>query len=221
MKKILLAMAAMAALLFTACNEKETVVIRLDKTAIELVKGSTKQLKATILPADENAALEWFSSMPEYVSVSESGLVKAEKLYYKNATDEEVTPVSIYCKYNGGAAECKVTVKPLDVKSIGLEGIDTKSDEYISIPLVDDASTEADERTRILKVTFEPADADIDFSKLEWKTSDFKYVTVDPVPGTGTAVVTAKELGNARVTVTYSSLMQVGVVVFVSQSSAI
>lgn len=210
MKKIFIAMATLAVLLLTACNEKETVVIRLDETAFELVKGSTKQLKATIVPADKGASFEWFSSNPEYVSVSETGLVKAEKLYYKNPTDTDVTPVSIYCKYNGGAAECKVTVTPKAVKSIGLEGIDTQYDEYISL-------NPGEKRT--LKVTFEPEDADVDFSRLEWKTDYFEYVSIAPESDTDSAVITAGLAGSARITATYSSY-KVGVDVIVSTSSS-
>ena len=210
MKKIFIAMAALAALVFTSCDKKETVVIRLDENKLELVKGATRQLNATIIPADENAAFEWFSSNPEYVSVSETGLVKAEKLYYKNPTDTEVTPVTIYCKYNGGAAECKVTVTPKAVKSIGLEGIDTDANEYIILNPGE---------VRTLKVTFEPEDADVDFSRLEWKTDDFEYVSIAPESDTDSAVITARLAGSARITATYSSY-EVGVDVFVSASSS-
>ena len=70
MKKFSIAMAILAAMVFTACNNNDVVVIRLDETQLEMVKGSTKQLTATIIPADPGAAYEWFSSMPEYVSVS-------------------------------------------------------------------------------------------------------------------------------------------------------
>ena len=212
MKRIYIAIAALATLVFAACNEKATVIVRLDETAFELVKGSTRQLKATVLPADDKASFEWFSSMPEYVSVSETGMVKAEKLYYKNPADTDVTPVSIYCKCNGGAAECKVTVTPLAVKSIAFEGIDTGSNEYVTLPFVDDAgTTDKDERTRVLKVTFEPENADVDFSRLEWKTSNFEIVSVDPVSDTNTAVITAKSFGSATVTATYASAFTVAV----------
>ena len=210
MKKIFIAMAAMAALVFASCDKKETVVIRLDETALSLVKGSTKQLKATVIPADDNASFEWFSSNPEYVSVSETGLVKAEKLYYKNPTDTEVTPVTIYCKYNGGAAECKVTVTPKAVKSIGLEGIDTDANEFITLNPGE---------IRTLKVTFDPEDADVDFSRLEWKTDDFEYVSIKPESNTCSAEITANLTGSASITATYASC-KVGVDVLVLASSS-
>ena len=197
MKKFSIALAIFAAMVFTACNNNEVVVIRLDETQLELVKGSTKQLTATILPADPNAAYEWFSSMPEYVSVSETGLVKAEKLYYKNPTDTDVTPVSIYCKYNGGAAECKVTVTPLDVKEIALKVKDHEASQALKLN---------PGATKEFYVAYTPEDADIDFEKLEWSTSNFSYVSVKKTEGTATAVVTANWAGSATITVRYSSL---------------
>ena len=133
MKNFSIALAILAAMVFTACNKNDVVVIRLNETNVEMVKGSTKQLIATVVPEDKNAAIEWFSSMPEYVSVSETGMLKAEKMYFKNPTDTEVTPVSIYCKYNGGAAECKVTVLPLDVAGIELKIVDHKEGEVLKL----------------------------------------------------------------------------------------
>lgn len=200
MKNISIFVALFAAMVFASCNKNEVVVIRLDETELELIKGETRQLKATVVPADASASVEWFSSMPEYVSVSETGLVKAEKIYYKNETDTEATPVSIYCKYNGGAAECEVMVLPLDVKSVSL-----KVNESLRLD---------PQQTKMLIVEYEPADADIDYSKLEWSTSDFKYVSVKPVSGTATAKITANWAGSADITVRYSNLEDViGVIV--------
>lgn len=203
MKNISIFVALFAAMVFASCNKNEVVVIRLDETELELIKGETRQLKATVVPADASASVEWFSSMPEYVSVSETGLVKAEKIYYKNETDTEGTPVSIYCKYNGGAAECEVMVLPLDVKSVSLKVMD--QDESLRLD---------PQQTKMLIVEYEPADADIDYSKLEWSTSDFKYVSVKPVSGTATAKITANWAGSADITVRYSNLEDViGVIV--------
>lgn len=194
MKKIFIAMAALAALVFTSCDKKETVVIRLDETVLSLVKGSTKQLKATVIPADDNASFEWFSSLPEYVSVSETGLVKAEKLYYKSPTDTDVTPVSIYCKYNGGAAECKVAVTPLAVKSISFDG------------LVDDRIEMSVGEDKTLMIKFEPENADVDYSKLEWETDAFEFVSVQFEQGNPYAVIKAVKSGSAIITAKYSPL---------------
>ena len=187
-------MAALAALVFTSCDKKETVVIRLDETVLSLVKGSTKQLKATVIPADDNASFEWFSSMPEYVSVSETGLVKAEKLYYKSPADTDVTPVSIYCKYNGGAAECKVAVTPLAVKSISFDGLE---DNRIEMSVGEN---------KTLMIKFEPENADVDYSKLEWETDAFEYVSVQFEQGNPYAVIKAVQSGSAEITAKYSPL---------------
>lgn len=202
MKKIFIAMAALAALVFTSCDKKETVVIRLDETVLSLVKGSTKQLNATVIPADENAVFEWFSSNPEYVSVSETGLVRAEKLYYKNPTDTEVTPVTIYCKYNGGAAECKVTVTPLAVKSISFDGLEDDGIEEMSVG-----------ENKTLMIKFEPENADVDYSKLEWETNAFDYVSVQFEQGNPYAVIKAVQSGSAEITAKYSPLDPISVYV--------
>ena len=198
MKNISIALAILAAMVFTACNKSDVVVIRLNETNVEMVKGSTKQLIATVVPEDKNAAIEWFSSMPEYVSVSETGMLKAEKMYFKNPTDTEVTPVSIYCKYNGGAAECKVLVTPLDVKSIELKVKDHDQNEVLRL---DPRSTKE------FYVEYTPADADIDFSKLEWSTSDFFYVSVKKTDDTANAVITANWAGSATITARYSNMV--------------
>lgn len=197
MKKFSILVALFAAVVFTSCNKNEGVIIRLDETELELIKGSEKQLKATVIPADETASLEWFSSMPEYVSVSSTGVVKAEGIYYKNSTDTEATPVSIYCKYNGGAAECKVTVLPLEVESIRLKILEHDDNSVLRLDPT---------QTKELEVDYLPADADIDLSKLEWRTSDFNYVSVKATPGTAKAVITANWAGSATISVRYSNL---------------
>lgn len=205
MKNISILVAFFAAMVFASCNKNETVVIRLDETELELIKGETKQLNAVVVPADESASVEWFSSMPEYVSVSETGMVKAEKIYYKNETDTEATPVIIYCKYNGGAAECEVTVLPLDVKSISLKVVDDDTNKSLRLD---------PQQTKTLVVEYEPADADIDYSKLEWGTSYFKYVSVKPILETATAQITANWAGSADITVSYGTLdASLGVIV--------
>jgi uncharacterized protein YjdB len=206
MKNISIFVALFAAMVFASCNKNEVVVIRLDETELELIKGETRQLKATVVPADASASIEWFSSMPEYVSVSETGLIKAEKIYYKNETDTEATPVTVYCKYNGGAAECEVMVLPLDVESISLKVMDHDMNESLRLdPL----------QTKTLVVEYEPADADIDYSKLEWRTSYFKYVSVKQISETATAQITANWAGSADITVTYGGNLtaSVGVIV--------
>ena len=50
MKNISIFVALFAAMVFASCNKNEVVVIRLDETELELIKGETKQLKATVVP---------------------------------------------------------------------------------------------------------------------------------------------------------------------------
>ena len=83
MRNRFLLVATLAVLAFTACKTEDDAVIalRLDESELELVKGTEKQLVATTVPVVDDVVLEWRSSMPEYVSVSETGVVKAEKIY--------------------------------------------------------------------------------------------------------------------------------------------
>ena len=61
---------------------------------------------------------------------------------------------------------------------------------------------------------YTPADADIDFSKLEWKSSDFNYVSVKGEEGTANATITANWAGSATISVRYSNFeAYVGVIV--------
>lgn len=204
MKNIFIAVALLAAMTFTSCKRNDVVIVRLDETSLELVKGSEKQLKATVIPSD-GSEVTWFSTNPEYVSVSETGLVKAEKIYYQNPTDTEASAVSIYCQCNGGAAECKVLVTPLDVSGIQLKVKDHNENDALKL----DPGT-----TKEFYVEYTPADADIDLSKLEWSTSDFFYVSVKKVEDTPTAVVTANWAGSATITARYSNFeSSVGVIV--------
>ena len=197
MKNIFIAVALLAAITLSSCKKNDVVIVRLDETSLELVKGSEKQLKATVIPSD-GSKVTWFSTNPEYVSVSETGLVKAEKIYFKNPTDTDASPVSIYCQCNGGAAECKVLVTPLDVKSIELKVKDHDQNEVLRL---DPGSTKE------FYVEYTPADADIDFSKLEWSTSDFFYVSVKKTEDTANAVITANWAGSATITARYSNMV--------------
>ena len=169
MRNRFLLVATLAVLAFTACKTEDDAVIalRLDESELELVKGTEKQLVATTVPMVDDVVLEWRSSMPEYVSVSETGVVKAEKIYYKNETDTEATPVSIYCVCEGGAAECKVTVLPLDV-------------ERMEIVVPDGASSVMlpGEQQKV-GLAFYPEDADVDADQIVWSTTAFEYAVVE------------------------------------------
>lgn len=83
MKKLLI-IAAMGALVLTACKEEvkireliDVASITIDKNYLELPIGETVQLHATVLPEDAEKPLRWLSSKPDVAIVSEEGAVKA------------------------------------------------------------------------------------------------------------------------------------------------
>lgn len=179
-------------------NDNGTVVaLRLDQTELELVKGSEHHLVAYTVPADEDAVFEWFSSMPEYVSVSSEGVVKAEKLYYRNETDTEATPVSVFCRSGNGAAECKVTVLPLDMERMELKAEATSSGALVLNP----------GEEKVVEVVFYPEDADIDPDAIEWTTSAWEYAELVREKTSGRkAVVLAKWPGSATIKAAYKQI---------------
>ena len=196
MRNIFLSVAMAAVVMLTSCKNDagEVIALRLDQTEIELVKGSEIQLHAVTVPASDVSEFEWYSSMPEYVSVSPAGVVKAEKIYYKNSTDAEATPVSIYCRYKAGAAECKVNVLPLNVESIEIKLADGSSEALVLNP----------GEEKMLQVVFHPADADVELDKLQWSTTAFEYAVVakDKTDGSK-AKVTAVWPGSASIKAEY------------------
>ena len=196
MKNIFVFLAMSAVLILSSCGNGtgEVVALRLDQTEIELVKGSEVQLNAATVPASDVTEFEWFSSMPEYVSVSPSGVVKAEKIYYKNPTDTDATPVSIFCRYKGGAAECKVTVLPLAVEKIEIRVVGSDSDALVLNP----------KETKELQAFFYPENADVDPEEFKWSTTAFEYAVVaqDETDGSK-AVLTAVWPGSASIKAEY------------------
>ena len=60
MRNILLSVAITAVLVFSSCgnDSNEIVALRLDKTEVELVKGSEIQLKAVTVPAADVSEFE-------------------------------------------------------------------------------------------------------------------------------------------------------------------
>ena len=196
MRNIFLAVAATAMLILSSCtnNNDEVVAIRLDKNELSLVKGSEMQLTAVTVPASDVKDFVWYSSMPEYVSVSETGVVKAEKIYYKNETDTEGSAVSVFCKYQGGAAECKVTVLPLDVERIEITFAGSSSEALVMNP----------GDVQEVQAVFYPENADLDLENLVWSTTAFDYAVVaqdknDP----SKAKVTALWPGSASIKAEY------------------
>ena len=117
--KILLAAAMLALITIVSCksNEDQVLAVRLDMTKLELVKGESAKLSATVVP-EQDAEFEWFSQDDQYVTVDQDGVVTAVGLNKATADSDEVVPVSIYVRYKNGADECKVTVLPLPASKV-------------------------------------------------------------------------------------------------------
>ena len=160
---------AIAALAVVSCNnnEGEVLAVRLDKTAIELVKGESVQLNETVVP-DQDAELTWFSQDEQYVTVDPNGVVTAVGLKKDDPTSDQVTPVSVYVKYQNGADECLVTVLPLAPEKVEIEyeGNTVKLDPGETVQL---------------KARLYPEDADL--TDLEWTTDYAACAMVDSETG--------------------------------------
>lgn len=111
-----------ASLSMVSCNNNEgdVLAVRLDKTAIELVKGESVQLNASVVP-DQDAEFTWFSQDEQYVTVDQNGIVTAVGLKKDDPTSDQVSPVSVYVKYLNGADECLVTVLPLAPSKVEID----------------------------------------------------------------------------------------------------
>lgn len=158
-----------AALSLVSCNnnEGEVLAVRLDKTAIELVKGESVQLHATVVP-EQDAELTWFSQDEQYVKVDPNGVVTAVGLNMDDPTSDQVTPVSVYVKYQNGADECLVTVLPLAPEKVEIEyeGNTVRLDPGETVQL---------------KARLYPEDADL--TDLEWTTDYAACAMVDSETG--------------------------------------
>lgn len=191
-KMIFFAAILLAAVCMTSCNNEEnaTLALRLDKTSVELVKGETLQLNATVVPANENAVIRWFSEDETYVTVDQTGLVTAVALKKEDDSaeesddeDENTLAVSVFAQYEGGAAECEVTVLPLEPSAIRL------------VP--EQCSMQYGEQL-VLDVKYEPEDVDI--KDVEWATSMAAVATVKD------GVVTAKGYGTCEIIARYGRI---------------
>ena len=184
MKNRILIFTVLAVVGFSSCkSEKDMVqVVRMDRTSAEIVKGETLQLNAVIVPNDENAVIRWFSEDESYVQVDQNGLVTAVavKKDVEVSDDEENTQaISVYAQYGGGAAECEITVLPLEAESI---------------KIVPEQKTMKLGEQYLFTVEFDPSDADM--KDVEWSTSVAAVATVKDgvvvVHGYGTCEIIAK-----------------------------
>ena len=190
-----------AAMCLSACKSEEqnqVMALRLDQTSIELVKGESQQLEATVVPADENAEIRWFSEDEAYVTVDQNGLVTAVALKTEedreNSDDEDKTlAVSVFAQYEGGAAECEVTVLPLEPKGL---------------KIVPNQTTLRYGEQVLLTVEYEPENVDI--KDVEWSTSNASVAKVKD------GVVTAKGYGGCDIIVSYGRI-EARAYIFVTQ----
>ena len=158
----------------------EPTDINLNASELELVKDETFQLKATVSPSNStNKNIVWsISSGATYVSVSESGMVKALKA--GSATVRaKIKDTSIY-------KTCRVTVVN---ELVPLEGIS-----------FDDSSTEVTEGRNItVTPTYTPSNAT--HKTVTWSSSNKNVATVENGnikgvhPGTATITATSTEGG--------------------------
>lgn len=101
-----------AIMLLESCSKEDstgTLTIRLNRTRLELAKGTTKQLVATIPPQIDEKII-WNSSVPNVAIVDSTGLV--------TAIEEGETVISATVK--GLIANCELTVMNVAVDSIVL-----------------------------------------------------------------------------------------------------
>ncbi len=158
-----------------ACSVEVTVPaesIALDQQRLDMVKGATATLKATVLPEDStDKELSWSSSAPEVASV-ENGVVTALK-----AGSAEIT-----VRVANISAKCMVTVT-VPVESVTLD--------------LTTLTLEIGQKTS-LKATVSPADATN--ATLSWKTSSPSVASVTDkgevaAHAAGSAVITVSAGG--------------------------
>ena len=128
--------------------------VTLDKNEVEIIKGESAQLTATISPEDAtDKSVEWSSSDESIATVDETGKVTALMV--------GTTTIKVKTTDGGKEASCNVTVAPIPVAGVTIEPsiIEIKEGETVQ-----------------LKASVSPEDAD---QEVEWTTSDSEIATVD------------------------------------------
>ncbi len=149
--------------------------VTLNKTSLELIKGTTETLTATVKPSNAtNKNVTWQSSKPSVASVDSNGKVSALKA--GSAT------ITVTTEDGGETASCTVTVKN---PTIAVTGVTLNK---TSLELTKGT-------TATLTATVEPADASL--RKVSWKSSNTDVALVDDSGKVG-----ALKPGSAIITVT-------------------
>lgn len=172
--RILLAVSILAVCMMTSCRNdvNEVLAVRLDSNKLELVKGQSARLTATVIP-QQDADFEWFSQDDRYVTVDQDGVVTAIALKNASEDSDEVVPVSVYVRYENGADECHVTVLPLTT-------------EKVEIVYASDVVNIATGQTLKLEAKCFPEEADL--KTLTWSTDYAAVAKVNAATGEVTGV---------------------------------
>lgn len=146
--------------------------ITLDRTTLDMEKGNTQQLTATITPPDTGSTVTWTTSDPAVATITDDGTVTA--IGGGTAT--------ITASAGGQSAACTVNV------NVPLTGIKIK----------DAADSVSRGNTLPLSAELEPVDATVNPKAVEWSSSDPTIASVDPATG----LVTGLKEGTTKITVT-------------------
>ncbi len=167
--------------------------IEISDATLELEKGTTKQLTATVLPANAtNKTITWESLDESVATVDADGIITALQV--------GTTTITATTEDGGYTAECEVTVFIISVESIEIS----------------DATLELEKgATKQLTVTVLPADATN--KTIIWESSDESIATVDE-----NGNVTAISAGNVTITATIEDggyTAECAITVFISVES--
>lgn len=146
--------------------------VKLNENVLSLYEGSSKTLKATVLPSNSNdLSVKWSSSNTKVATVSSKGVVKAVSV--------GTAVITVKTNENGRTARCTVTVLR-HTKSITLD----KSSIEINIG-----------KSETLKATVLPATASE--KRVKWTSSAPEIASVSPE-----GIVTGLAFGEAVITAT-------------------
>ncbi len=126
--------------------------ITLDRTTLDLTKGATAKLVATIDPPDPSVDVSWNTSAPSVATVEADGTVTA----VGGGT------ATITASAGGKSASCVVNVN-VPLKGIKITG----------------GSSLLKDQALPLTITFDPVDATVADNTIVWKSSDPTVATVD------------------------------------------
>ena len=185
MYKRLFSLLMTAGVLAAACDVKDGSVVTevvLDKSDVKIIKGSTVQLNADVLPETaQDRTVTWSSDNQAVAFVDQTGLVEAIAAGTANISAEA----------GGKTALCKVTVSAVPVESVVITNGDEEGTQLSAAEI---------QRTQSMQLTVVVTPAEVlgtEYTAI-WKSGDDKIATVDD-KGLVTAV--AKE-GKTKISVT-------------------